>query len=95
MVNFGVFVARIKAAARYDPHRYADTRVGGLTLRPLWCIFTPMDNRPVTTKIPVDALRLLRMIAASTGERQYEVLNRLMASEAKRLRLPHTTEGGR
>lgn len=54
-----------------------------------------MDNRPVTTKIPADALRLLRMIAAATGEKQYEVLNRLMASEAKRLGLPHTTEGER
>ena len=58
-------------------------------------VLVRLNRTPVTTKIPADALRLLRMIAAATGEKQYEVLNRLMASEAKRLGLPHTTEGDR
>jgi hypothetical protein len=46
-----------------------------------------MPEHLITTKITQSALRLLRLVAASTGEKQYEVLNRLLADEAKRLRL--------
>jgi hypothetical protein len=42
---------------------------------------------PTTTKVPPDALRLLRLIAAHTGERQYEILGRLVDTEGKRLSL--------
>jgi hypothetical protein len=42
----------------------------------------------ITTKIPPDALRLLRLIAADTGERQGEVLMRLLSAEAQK-RLPN------
>jgi len=47
-----------------------------------------MVQELTTTKIPPSALRLLRMIAASTGEKQSEVLNRLLEAEARRLELP-------
>lgn len=38
-----------------------------------------------TIKITLDALKDLRLIAASTGEKQYEVLDRLLASEWARI----------
>ena len=41
----------------------------------------------ITAKIRPDTLRLLRLIAATTGEKQYAVLDRLAAAEAKRLGL--------
>lgn len=34
-----------------------------------------------TLKIPLDALRNLRLVAALTGERQHEVLTRLLLAE--------------
>jgi len=46
-----------------------------------------MSEPLVTTKIAPESLRLLRLIAAFTGEKQYEVMDRLLADEAKRLRL--------
>lgn len=42
----------------------------------------------VTTKIARSALRLLRRIAAETGELQFQVVDRLLAQEAERLKLP-------
>ena len=44
-------------------------------------------SNAVTTKISVEALRLARLIAASTGEKQYEVFDRLLTDEAKILGL--------
>jgi hypothetical protein len=41
----------------------------------------------VTTKIPTSSLRLLRLIAATMEEKQYETLGRLVEAEAKRLKL--------
>jgi hypothetical protein len=46
-----------------------------------------MREQSITTKISPRVLRLLRMIAASTGEKQYEVLSRVLEAEAKRLAL--------
>lgn len=46
-----------------------------------------MAEALITTKIQPRALRLLRRIAAETGERQYEALARLIAEEARRLNL--------
>lgn len=42
----------------------------------------------ITTKITPGALRLLRMIAATTGEQQNVVLDRLLTVEADKLKLP-------
>jgi hypothetical protein len=39
----------------------------------------------ITTKIQPKDLRLLRQIAAETGEKQYEVVNRLLENEKERL----------
>jgi hypothetical protein len=58
-----------------------------LKMRHCRCIYTSMPEPLITTKITPSALRLLRLIAASTGEKQYEVMDRLLADEAKRLRL--------
>ena len=44
-----------------------------------------MQERPITTKILPSALRLLRLIAAETDDKQYIVMSRLFAAEAKRL----------
>lgn len=44
----------------------------------------------VTTKLSKDALRLLRLIAAMTGEKQSDVAVRLFRAEAARLGLPHS-----
>jgi hypothetical protein len=58
-----------------------------LKIRHRKCISTPMSEPLITTKITPTVLRLLRLIAASTGEKQYEVMDRLLADEAKRLGL--------
>jgi hypothetical protein len=42
----------------------------------------------ITTKLTPEALRLIRLIAADTGEKQYEVVIRVLREEARRLRLP-------
>ncbi len=47
-----------------------------------------MTERLVTTKLTPDALRMIRLIAAATGEKQYEVLRRLLNEEMRRLALP-------
>ncbi len=39
----------------------------------------------VTCKVSAEALRLLRIIAAMTGEKQYEALERLLRIERERL----------
>lgn len=39
----------------------------------------------ITIKATAEALKLLRLIAAMTGERLYEVLERLLQSELARL----------
>lgn len=44
-----------------------------------------MADRAITVKMMPEALRLLRLIAATTGEKQYEVLTRLLGDETKRL----------
>jgi hypothetical protein len=41
----------------------------------------------ITAKITPDALRLLRLIAAATGEKQYGALDRILAAEASKLGL--------
>jgi hypothetical protein len=51
------------------------------------CKNTPMPEPMITVKMTKAALRLLRLIAADTDERQYEVLDRLLTEEAKRLSL--------
>jgi hypothetical protein len=38
----------------------------------------------ITSKITPYALRLLRLIAAATGEKQYAVLERVLRTEAER-----------
>jgi hypothetical protein len=40
-----------------------------------------------------EALRLVRLIAAATGEKQYQVLTRLVEAEARRLGLPTRGDG--
>jgi hypothetical protein len=44
-----------------------------------------MAEELITAKMTPDALRLVRLIAAATGERQYEVFRRVLEKEAKRL----------
>lgn len=44
-----------------------------------------MDNSRHNIKIPLPVLRLLRLIAATTGEKQYAVLHRLLTMEWERL----------
>ena len=46
-----------------------------------------MPEPVITVKMAPSALKLLRLITAATGERQYRVLSRLIAAEAKRLRI--------
>ncbi len=48
----------------------------------------------VTAKMTPDALRLVRLIAAATGEKQYEVLLRLLAAEAKRRKILEVVDNG-
>jgi hypothetical protein len=40
----------------------------------------------ITVKTSKDVLRLLRVVAAVTGEKQYEVLTRLLRNEMARLK---------
>ena len=47
-----------------------------------------MATRLVTAKMTPAALRLVRLIAAATGEKQYQVMARLLEAEARRLGLP-------
>lgn len=46
----------------------------------------PTQTPRITTKITQRALRLLRMIAAQTGERQYQALERIIRDEWSRLK---------
>jgi hypothetical protein len=46
-----------------------------------------MRKELITTKILPSSLRLLRLIAAVTGEKQYEVMERVLGSEAKDLKI--------
>ncbi len=39
----------------------------------------------ITSKISPEALRLLRIIAAMTGEKMYEALERILKAELERL----------
>jgi len=47
-----------------------------------------MREQYITVKMLKTSLRLLRMIAAATGEKQFEALDRLLTAEARRLGLP-------
>jgi hypothetical protein len=76
---------------RRSSRQCASTNGKALKMRQCRCIYTPMQEPLITTKITPTALRLLRLVAASTGEKQYEVMDRLLADEAKRLGL----RGGR
>jgi hypothetical protein len=44
-----------------------------------------MDDHRMTLKVPPEVHRLLRQVAASTGEKQYAVLARLLAAEWQRV----------
>jgi len=46
-----------------------------------------MAEHLVTSKITPDSLQMARMVAAKTGEKQYEVLRRLLEAEMQRLSL--------
>lgn len=46
---------------------------------------TPMVERLITVKMKPSALRLARMVAAATGDKLYDVFERAMAAEAKRI----------
>jgi hypothetical protein len=46
-----------------------------------------MPERLTTAKMTPAALRLVRLIAAATGEKQYAALERLLKAEAARLGL--------
>jgi hypothetical protein len=52
-----------------------------LTSRVASCKITTMMTAQVTIKTTHEARRLLRMIAAQTGEKQYQVLERLLGDE--------------
>lgn len=51
---------------------------------------SPMNDLRHTIKVPPDVHRLLRQIAAATGEKQYAVLHRLLAQEWSRLERQRT-----
>ncbi len=64
-----------------------------LTLERLRCKFTPMTaQRQTTLKTSPEALRLLRIVAAMTNEKQYEVLERLLKAELNRLGVASATK---
>lgn len=44
-----------------------------------------MDDHRINLKVPPEVHRLLRMLAAHTGEKQYAVLARLLAAEWRRV----------
>lgn len=43
-----------------------------------------MDTKLTTTKITPEARRMLRLVAAMTGEKQYRLVERLIKSELER-----------
>lgn len=45
-----------------------------------------MKQNRITTKISRESLRLLRLIAATTGERQYAALQRILDNEWQRVK---------
>lgn len=49
--------------------------------------FTPMAEHLVTSKITPESLQMVRMVAAKTGEKQYEVVRRLLEAEMQKLSL--------
>jgi hypothetical protein len=49
---------------------------------------TPMPQQFVTMKVTPASLQMIRLIAAKTGEKQYEVLSRLLKPEIRKLSLP-------
>lgn len=54
------------------------------------CINTPMTEALITTKITPSALQAARMVAAKTGEKQYEAIQRVLTAECVRLGLVKT-----
>ena len=44
-----------------------------------------METLLKTLKVPPDALRMLRIIAAHTGEKQYAVIVRVLAAELRKV----------
>lgn len=46
-----------------------------------------MAEKLVTSKITPESLKMVRMIAAKTGEKQYEVVRRLIEAEMQKLSL--------
>jgi hypothetical protein len=51
------------------------------------------EGEIVTVKMSVEARTLLRLVAAKTGERQQDVLYRLLEAEAQRLALIPRSKG--
>lgn len=52
-----------------------------------------MKPKRITTKITPGALRLLRLIAAATGERQYGAMERVLQAEWARLQVSTASNG--
>lgn len=46
-----------------------------------------MSEQFITAKMTPDVLRMLRLVAAQTGEKQYAVLRRLLEAEMRRVGL--------
>ncbi len=46
-----------------------------------------MPERLTTSKLTPEALQAARLIAAKTGEKQYEVVQRVLVAEARKLGL--------
>lgn len=44
-----------------------------------------MENKSITIKTTVEALKMLRLISALTGEKQYEILERLLKAELQKI----------
>lgn len=53
-----------------------------------------MNKKPITIKTSPEALKLLRLIAAHTGERQYQILERLLKIELEGLEQENRDKGG-
>jgi hypothetical protein len=53
-----------------------------------------MSIKQITIKTTAKALRMLRLIAAHTGERQYAVLERLLQKELQRVENTRKKEEG-
>ena len=56
-----------------------------LTICGEWCKITPMASELTTIKTSLDALKMLRVVAALTGEKQYEVIERLLKAELEKI----------